>query len=383
MNSGSVFLSTAPNPGSNGYSGAIFVDDICFTAMPPPLENVVVGPDDNNGDLENPSLAPFGGAATSIGIADDDENTPIPAHREESEGNQFLCVDLQGESSGNGRWKGISNGLTAPVLRNGSTLEASFWVYIPEETTIGGATADDPATEDVDESTSGNLAINLEFRQASDPTVVLPNSIFANLAESPRGEWFQITTAMPVQIPDGEDSVLLRNWYVSTAEVEGSEDPENPGTILPPSPEELGAAGYSGNIYFDDFQVVVTAPEAPPEPTISITGIEYQPESAGVSARVTISYVSTFAAGTEFDLLRNGIDLIGEDSDAAGDLDNSNYFFVDLVTAGEPGSEGTVVDDFSAGDQEGVPTRAFYRMIPTEEPLPGQSSAAPFIPGVE
>ena len=356
VNSGSVFLQTVANPQDAGYTGAIFVDDVCFTVVDPPLENVVVGGSRNNGNLENATLAPFMQPATSLGVAGVDG---APAHREDSEGSQFLCVDLQGESSGNGRWKGISSGLTAPVARDGSTVEASFWVYIPQDVTLGGAVADDPSTEDVDESTDGNLQINLEFRQGSDPAVTLPGSIFANLVDSPRGEWFQISTQMPIEIPDGEQTVLLRNWYVSTAEVQGSEDPENPGSFLPPTAQELADAGYSGKIYFDDFQVTVTAPPPPGPPFIRITDITYLPATGDqTSPSVQIEFENNFPADTTFELLRSGLDVADDSRDADGDLANSSFFFIKEIPAGAT----SVTDTFTEGTQEGVPTKAFYRI---------------------
>ena len=208
-----------------GYAGSIFLDDISLSFTDPPPPGVAILGDVNNGNIEAESLGNFGQAPQGYqSISTEFNNT--------DGGSQSLEIDLT-VSNGN-QWKGVTAGSDVSLnVSAGDFITAGAFVYIPEDTVFG--------TNDAGEENTGLARFILNVING-DNVEFLTGALELN--NIPRGQWTEIRTEGFTEI----DTVITTNkWFLASG---------GAGGVEPTS------QGYSGSVFFDDFQLTAGPPPA-------------------------------------------------------------------------------------------------------------------------
>ncbi|MEM9236391.1 MAG: hypothetical protein AAGB14_06385, partial [Verrucomicrobiota bacterium] len=320
VNTSGHYVSVTNDPMSLGYTGVIYLDDVVLKNLgPPPVTEVLIGGEINNGDVEAATLAPLDPSFSSGSISTTINHTP--------DGTQSMCIDLSVGSETTGRWKSFYNpGLNFPV-EVGDQLSASLWVYVPSSAKLGPNDVDpnDPAD---DSETSVIIEMRSDNGGAGNGQV--GPSVALDLTTVTRDTWTQLTgnwTAVDDVNPI--TSINTNAWYLASAQNPGGNNNE----ILP---------GYEGFIYVDDLELIQTRPQGP---DIQVTSVSYE-DGVGV----TIEYVSQVGP----------VDVYLNDT---GTNVNGGDFF--LISSGETG--GTFVD---AGADASAVSKSFYVLVPENDPYP-------------
>ncbi|MEM9236392.1 MAG: hypothetical protein AAGB14_06390 [Verrucomicrobiota bacterium] len=322
VSSSAFNIETQNDPGTLGYSGFVYFDDVVFKNIgPPPAVETLVGGEINNGDMEAVALAPFNPSFSSGSISTTINHTP--------EGSQSMCIDLSVGDSTTGRWKSFFNpGLTFPV-EVGDQLSASLWVYVPSSAKLGPGDIDpnDPAD---DSPTS--VVIEMRSNNGGAGNGQIGPSVSLDLTNVTRDTWTQLTgnwTAVDDVNPIS--SINTNAFYLASAQ--DLTEPVQANALLP---------GYEGFVYIDDVELIQTRPQGP---DIQVTSVSYE-DGVGV----TIEYISQVGP---VDVYLN---------DTGTNVDGGDFF---LISSGETG--GTYVD--AGADASAVP-KSFYVLVPENDPYP-------------